>query len=283
MAQINQINGVATSGTTGVNNLFGSGGGGTITQSADPTFSMDASINFNQKIIITNHASYTQGVQYKIVVSRGGTAFLTTITTDSEIIISDTEPTSGDRTVVVTAQEYGDFYASDEVTNTYAKAVTNFRYYRLQGTEVDGTTWTKDSNGWDEFRLFSGAGQTGTSYPENLTSDTSGQANGYYVDSTFTFSASTYAKYKAFDGNLGSWHWTLTASSAAQNFAGFHFDATAFPTPPTVLSWRMKSYNPDSDRMTLYGSNTGAWSGEEVSLDVVDPRQNGLRVMINRG
>jgi hypothetical protein len=284
MAQINQINGVSTSGTTGVNNLFGSGGGGgSPTQSVTPTFTADSQIRFAQTITITNHASFTQGVQYKVVTSLGGTDFDTQITTDSVINVSDNQVVAGTRTITVTAQEYGDFYESAEATSTYTKASTAFRYYRAQATNADGTTRNKSSLGFEEFRLYSGAGQTGTQYPENLTSNTSGETNGYYVDSDYTFSSASYDYWRAFDSNVNSWHWTLVCPDADRNFSGFHFDATVFPTVPSVSSWRFKSYNPDTPRVTLYGSNTGAFTGEETSLDVIDPEQNGLRVMINRG
>ena len=285
MAQINQINGVATSGTTGVNNVFGSGGGGSGTLTTTPTFTHDAASRFSNTVTITNHASFTQGVQYKVVTTLGGSMFDSQLVTGTDtIVIADTQATAGTRTITVTAQQFGDFYESAEVTGTYTKQTTNYRYFRLQAMNDDGTE-THDNVGWDEFRLYSGTGQTGTQYPPNLTSNTSGEAAGYYIDSEFTFSTTSYPFYKAYDSNVNSWTWTLTLSAAnkSQNHTSFHFDATIFPTPPDIGSWRTKLYNPSCDLMILYGSNTGAFSGEETELDRLDCDSQGFRTMFNRG
>ena len=106
--------------------------------------------------------------------------------------------------------------------------------------------------------MYENAGQSGTAHPENLTSNTSGEANGYYVDTDYRFN-STYEYFKAFDSSTtGTWHWTLSVPTAARNYAGFHFDSGTFSTPPSILSLTYRSYsNPTANYVLAMGSNTG--------------------------
>lgn len=257
-----EISGVPTADINNVDGFFTTQGGGGGTATTTPTFTLDnTNVYLSQGVTITNTGSYTNA-QFKVVVTVGATTIASVISTNSNITWSDNNAATGARTVTVTADEFGDFIESAAATNTYSRSNLNFRYYRFYSSQ-NGTTAGTGWNGYYNIRLYEGAGQTGTAHPENLTSLTSGQANGYYVDSVYEYS-STYARWKAFDSNLGSWHWTLSVPSAAQNFAGFHFNSTEFPTPPTILSMTYKSYsNPSSNYILAMGSNTGAFSGEE--------------------
>ena len=258
-----EISGVPTADIDNVDGFFTTQGGGTA--SPTPTFTLDANVYFNNEVIITNAASYTNP-QYKLVVTLNGASVYSTISTSSTIPIIDTDAANATaRQVTVTAQEYGDFVESAEATASYTKNVFSFRYWRIYGSQ-DGST---PSNGWIgvyNFRVYAGAGQTGTVYPEDLTSDTSGEANGYFVDSDYEYNT-TYAKWKAFDSSLSTWHWTLLVPTAARNYAGFYFDPTIFSTLPTMTSITFKNYStPSANYAVIKASNTGAFAGEETTL-----------------
>lgn len=263
-----EISGVSTTDLNNVDGFFTTqGGGGTATTT--PTFTLDASVYFNNEVVITNAASYTNA-QFKVVVTLNGASVYSTVSTLSTIPIIDADAANATaRQVTVTAQEYGDFVESAEATGSYTKTAFSFRYWRVYGSQ-DGST---PSTGWIgvyNFRVYSGAGQTGTFYPEYLTSTTSGEANGYFVDSDYEYNNTTYAKWKAFDSNLGSWHWTLSVPTAARNYAGFYFDPTIFSTLPTMTSVTFKNYsNPSANYALIMASNTGAFAGEETTLGVL--------------
>lgn len=266
------ISGQNTSNIDNVDGFFTSqGGGGTATTT--PTFTLDNStVYLSQGVTITNTSAYTNA-QFKVVVTVNGTTIATVISTSDNITWSDSNASTATRTVTVTADEFGDFVESAAATNTYSRTDLAFRYYRFYGS-ANGTTASTGWVGFYNLRLYESAGQTGTQHPENLTSDTSGEANGYYVDTEYTYSSTSYAKWKAFDSNLGSWHWTLSVPTAAKNFAGFHFNATQFATPPNIASFTFKSYsNPTANYVLAMGSNTGAFTGEEIIFHVFDMTQ----------
>ena len=264
------INGIAMADIADINGVDVPSGGGGGTTTTTPTFTLDNStVYLSQGVTITNTSSYTNA-QFKVVVTAGSTTIATVISTDTNITWSDNNSATGARTVTVTADEFGDFIESAAATNTYSRTDLNFRYYRFYGS-ANGTTASTGWVGFYNLRLYESAGQSGTAHPENLTSNTSGEANGYYVDTTYTFNTSSYAKWKAFDSSLFSWHWTLSVSSASDNFAGFHFDSGTFSTPPTILSMTFKSYsNPTANYVLAMGSNTGSFSGEETIFHVFD-------------
>ena len=275
-----EISGVPTADIDNVDGFFTTSGGGG-TASPTPTITLaSATTYFDNEVTITNSASYTNP-QYKVVVTRNSVVIQTIISTTSPIAIPDTSPISLTRTVTVTAQEFGDFVESASAVDTYTKAAFSFRYWRAAGS-ADGTTQSSGWYGAKNFRIYSGAGQSGTAYPPNLTSLTSGEATGYFVDSVYEYSSS-YARWKAFDWSSSSWHWTLSVPSAAQNFSGFHFDATIIPTLPTQTSIQFRSYsNPTANYILIQGSNTGAFSGEETTLAVLDVRV-GSDLLFNLG
>tara|TARA_S200002703_G_scaffold140160_1_gene131261 strand:- start:231 stop:1079 length:849 start_codon:yes stop_codon:yes gene_type:complete len=269
MPTINKNNGIEMADIAKINEQDVPSGGGGGTATTTPTFTLDnATVYLGQGVTITNTGSYTNA-QFKVVVTVGATTIASVISTESNITWSDNNTNTGARTVTVTADEFGDFIESAEATTTYTRSDLAFRYYRFYGS-ANGTTTSTGWVGFYELRLYEGAGQTGTKHPENLTSDTSGEANGYYVDSVYEYS-STYAKWKAFDSSTGSWHWTLSVPTAANNFAGFHFDSGTFSTPPSIFSMQFRSYSsPTADYVLAMGSNTGAFTGEEEIFHVFD-------------
>lgn len=283
MPTINTTNGIDMGDISQINGQdVPSGGGGTATTT--PTFTLDYStVYLQQGITITNTSSYTNP-QYKVVVTAGATTIAEIISTDPEISWGDNTSVSGTRTVSVTADEFGDYIESNAATDTYTVTNVQFRYYRLyasnNGTTLGTTSWMGIMN----FRLYSAGGQSGTAYPPNLTSDTSGEASGYYLDWAYVFN-STYAAYKAFDSNTtGTWSWTLSVPSASQNYNGFYFDATSFPTAPTIMSATFRSYStPSADYAIWVGSNTGAFAGEETVIHVFDMTQQSTNTTYNLG
>jgi hypothetical protein len=276
-----ELSGINTNLIDKVDGFFTTSGGGTPTTT--PTFTLDsATTYFNNGIKITNTGAYTNP-QYKVVVTIGGVVVNTILSTSSTIPIPDTLPAGATvREVDVTAQEYGDFVESSAANDSYTKITFSFRYWRVYGS-TDGITPSVGWVGIRNFRVYSSSGQSGTQYPEDLTSDTSGEANGYFVDNVYFYSA-TYPPWKAFDNDApNTWWWSLSVAVASQNYVGFHFDPTIIPTLPTQTSLQIKSYsNPSADYILLRGSNTGAFAGEETTLEVLDLRV-GQNLIFNLG
>lgn len=294
MAVITKIGGVATSGTTGVNNLFGSGGGGGTpnTTTAPSALSISASNTYGPQtllIMAPTSGSYTQ-VTYNVTVEN---ASGTVIIDNDEIIVdtanpvahvatwSDSSPASdGTRTIRVKAQEFGDQYDSSELTATYTKSDVQFQYYRIYGSNVAGTP-NASNIGIREMELYSGAGQSGTKYPTETIGNTNSSTS-YNATIGHLFSTN-YDAYRAFDGNqISTQAWTLgiASNNSAGNYVGLEFNvgSTKYPTTaslPVIKSFRFRNYgNDNTGYYAMYGSTTGSFTGEEELLFVQDGTSN---------
>ena len=292
MAVITEINGVSTAGTTGVNNIFGSGtGGGTVNTTTTPSFTVaNASTFGGNEMLVTNSLSYTQPTFNLTVEDPNGT-----VVVDNEYEIETTNGfyllrwtgagNAGTHTVKLRVQEFGDFYDSPEVTATYTKAAAKFQYWRIYGTNNGGQPQGHHM-GIREWQMFTGSSATGTQHPAGSMSAASNSASdeaigntslsGYIADRGNKNYA--YPAWRAFDGNMTNnapYAWTLGAS-ATDNWIELEFDvgSTEFPTTadlPEIKSHRLRNYGGDqATYYTVYASNTGAFGGEEERIALID-------------
>jgi len=294
MAVITKINGVDTTGTVGINNIFGSGGGGgTPNVTPTPTQTGLAATTYGgNEFLLSNSLSYTNPTFKLTVEDPNGTVvvdndFTTEETAGFYIIRWTGAGAAGTHTVTFQVQEFGDYYDSAELTLTYTKLAAEFQYWRIYGTDSAGSPVAAHM-GIREWELWTGAGATGSVHPNgNMTAPSNSASDepignasvsGYIAERGHT--AFTYPAWYAFDGNFtGQQAWTLGAS-AANNWIEIQFDvgSTEFPTTgdiPEIRSHKVRNYAGDSAAYyTIKASTTGAFSGEEIDIAIIDAASN---------
>lgn len=150
---------------------------------------------------------------------------------------------------------------SAESISTFEVTVTRtFTHWRIKGYTSAGVA-TADRIYLGDARFFEGTNQTGTEYPTtNMTSNTS--ESGITLSAGHSYSSS-YAPWKATDQHNYTGWWTLGLSNAANNWWQIEFDtAKTFQS----IEFNFYSTNTQADNVKLFGSNTGAFSGEEVEI-----------------
>ena len=296
MAVITKIGGVATSGTTGVNNIFGSGsgGGGSSSPSTTPTFSLGAANVFaGNQLLLTNSSSYTNPLFNLKVTHSNGTQYVASqedysvaIAAGFYILIWDaaTGP-DGTYTVdlsIVDADASPEEVESAVATSTYTKSPTNFKYIRFYGmdnNENRGSAHSQTSMVVD-MQLFTDINNGGTQM--------TGVGNGTYNTSNtsnpnFELSAgkefSNYSAWEAFDNgslNTGSAWWSLGRNTSADNYLELKYlnqtenASSAYATDadlPTTKSVRIyHTTNGTCAKLGVFASMTGAFTGEEIQI-----------------
>lgn len=269
MAIITHINGAATTGTVGINNIFGSGGGGG-TPSPTPTFTIGRSTTYTgNSVTVTNTSAYTDP-SFRITVTDSASTVVATIddctiTTQSgnKVISWDDSGLLGTHTIELYAQEFGDYFDSAAAIDTYTVAAAQFKYWRIYGADSSGNP-TTGSNKYihlDEWDLYEGQAQTGQVHPNvTLTSNTS---SADYVASR-GHTQYNYPAYQAFDGLTNTQVWTL-AASAANNWCQLEFKQA---TVPSISSMTVNHGSQMAQNVTwikIVASNTGAFAGEEIT------------------
>tara|TARA_R110002167_G_scaffold179421_4_gene379122 strand:+ start:2684 stop:3496 length:813 start_codon:yes stop_codon:yes gene_type:complete len=252
------ISGQSTSNIDNVDGFFTTqGGGGTATTT--PTITALADTYGLGSLVVGNFASYTN-VTFQCEVYVGATLIVANSLTTADgatIGWADTSALSGTRTVKLRAQEFGNFIESAEATDTYEKLATSFRYFRIQGVDVNGAASSLHM-GVRDWRYYSAQSFGGTEYPTDMTTDSLPipfVASGYYF--------SSYSPKRAFDSSTNTWWWTLSVSSAALNHLTIDMGSQT-----TMLSARIMFYSGQSlAYFSIMASNTGAFAGEEVYLN----------------
>ena len=295
MAVITEINGVSTSGTTGVNNIFGSGTGGSSSPSATPVVTLTTATTNNETYAgagaFINVASFAYPAVEVEVLQSDGTNITPTVADLSYSYIGgillvqweDTTTYFGQYTVNVRAIDMGASPAeipSAVVTNTYNRVAPQFKYYRIQACLANGAP-DKDDIAISDIQLFTssnalGTQVTGTNSAVGNTTEHLSSNTGDSFDASAGFTFSSYQPWKAFDNsanNIGSAWWTLTNSNAANNWIQLEFKTQAesansdYATAadfPLVASVRVRTEtNGSVAAYKIMGSNTGAFSGEE--------------------
>lgn len=150
---------------------------------------------------------------------------------------------------------------SAESVSTFEVTVTRtFTHWRIKGYASAGVA-TADRIYLGDARFFEGTNQTGTEYPTtNMTSNTS--ESGITLSAGHSYSSS-YVPWKATDQHNYTGWWTLGLSNAANNWWQIEFStAKTFQS----IEFNFYSTNTQADDVKLFGSNTGAFSGEEVEI-----------------
>tara|TARA_R110000822_G_scaffold58909_2_gene147143 strand:+ start:292 stop:1143 length:852 start_codon:yes stop_codon:yes gene_type:complete len=274
------ISGQSTSNISGVDGFFTTQGGGG-TASTTPTISTSGGTFGAISVTITNHNSYTNP-NYSAEAKVGATVTVldSTITRQLDssgnhigdlLTLVDSNATSGERTLTVKAQEFGDFIQSAGATATYTPSNIQNRYLRIRGVTSAGAD-TSARLAIEDLRFWTAAGGTGTKYPTtNLTSDTS--ETGIVVSAGHFYSA-TYAPWKACDSSATSFWWAL-GTSAANNWWQIEFESGTYPTIPTINSMVIR-FDGQTDALyfSIVGSDTGAFSGEETDYGIFEITEN---------
>ena len=167
--------------------------------------------------------------------------------------------------VTIQAVGFGELVSATATSNTFdcLAAQTQKRYWRLQMTDSNKNP-VASNVALGTFALFTGSNGSGTKWPTSfLTSNTTPSpfvASGGYAHSA------TYDFWRAFDagGNsAGSMWWTLGNSNAANNYIQIDLGQSvnlASAQIATSGGWTSANY------AVLYGSDTGAFSGEEREM-----------------
>jgi hypothetical protein len=274
MPEIISYNGIAMANIVSINGKTPPSGGGTT--STTPTLSVAGGTFGSVTVTVTNHSSYTNP-NYECSAAVGGTTTVSDANVDhllesdasglsDTLLLSDTNSTTGTRTVTVKAQEFGDNIQSSAATTTYDVNFIQNAYVRIQGVTSTGQA-TTSRLAMEDLRLFTGQGQTGTEYPTTaLTSDTS--ETGIKITYGHSYS-STYDGWKAVDSSTASMWWTLGNSVAANNWWQIEFQKATYSSAPTIKSIQVRfDSQTDASYFKILGSNTGAFSGEETDYGV---------------
>ena len=242
------ISGQSTSKIDLVDGFFTSSGGGTATPTPTLTGLSDT-YGFANSITISNYASYTSPTVNCEVYLSGALIVASADVADTNGVLSWTEPAGtaqpGTRTVKVRVQEFGDFIQSAEVSDTYVRNITTFRYFRCRSVSSTGA----DSSGHMGVRDWRYTTATPTDLPSDMTSDV--------LPTPFVASAGktygSYSPWKAFDSSTSSWAWTLTAT-ATQNWIQIDMGASY-----TMASGKIRFYSgSSSSHFTISGSLDGS-------------------------
>lgn len=271
MADIAKINGIEKA----------SSGGGTV--STTPTISVTEGLFGFTTVEVTNHSSFTNP-NYQCSAAVGATTTITDSAVDhsldtgsdsvsSVMTFTDQNSATGTRTVSVRAQEFGGNIQSAVVTATYDVVGLTGRYIRLRGCTSTGAQ-TTDRLAIYELRFFESAGQSGTSHPTDLVSETvDSSGNTYYTASAGHLYSSQYPSWRAFDSSTSIFHmyWAL-GTTAANNWVQFKFSDTQFSTPPTIKSFKVGCYANGhfATHVALETSNDGS-TFTQVGVFEVDP------------
>ena len=229
----------------------------------------------NETVLTTTTAKPTTSIA-NIRTAMTDTAFVTTYLGVGYLQIK-APATPGDYTLKVRVQDFGDLPSEFTlVPFTTSPIVVNsgsYRYIRLQSTRESGHS----NNAVDPYyssnlgssyiyiadlRMYTGAGQTGSAYPDLMTSNT---APAPYVASGSSVFSSTYQPWRAFDSSnttqwwsagTGTLEWLQIDFGTSQTVSSFKF------TEPNLayITWGFK----------LLGSDTGAFAGEESIIFEID-------------
>lgn len=227
--------------------------------SVTPTLSAVSTQYLSGNATITNWGTYQDPAAFAQLKNSGGTVVVTNdnIAVDGSGNITFTLPgTVGTYTLEVQVQDFGDL-ASEVGTVNITKAGAAFRYWRIGNFVYSGASHTMVR----DFSLFTGSGQTGTEYPPVMTANNApspyiASAQGTYTPST------TYDPWTAFNNNLAAGWWNLGTTTSSTDYLQIDLGQLR-----NILSLSV-NINPSYTvtDFTIYASNTGAFSGEEVEL-----------------
>jgi hypothetical protein len=170
------------------------------------------------------------------------------------LVITDTNTSTAERTLTVKVQEFGDTTQSAAGTATYTPSGVQAEYIRIWACDVNGNVVSGNNFSLMDWRLYTGAGQTGTSLPPNLTAADSATDIVVSAGHTYTPSGTAYVAYKAFDQYPSStWWWSIGNNNVANQWIQIQFEDGTYDTKPIIKSMHFKSYSsyyPDYFKLT---------------------------------
>ena len=263
-----EISGVPTADIDNVDGFFTTQASGGGTPSTTPTISVTSGLFGETSIQVTNHSSYTNP-NYQCTAAVGATTTVTdtlvnhTLESGADqfsdtMKFTDTNSATGTRTVTVKAQDFGNTIQSAAVTATYNVSGLSGRNIRVRGVNSAGT-YNNSRLAIYECRFFEGTGQSGTSHPTNMVSNTVDSSNNSYYTISAGHQYSSYYPYKAFDSSSSIFAmWWALGTSTANNWINVNFDSTQFSTPPTIASIKIGFYSQnDATHFALETSSDG--------------------------
>lgn len=296
MAVITEINGVSTSGTTGVNNIFGSGtGGGSSSPSTAPTINIGNSTTYGgNTLMVMNSLSYSKPIFNLVVTDPNGTEIVSTAADYDTFYTAgfyvfewqDGSSTTGTFTVslsVVDVDASPEEVESSVTTATYTKANAQFKYIRVYGLDSNddrGLNHTQHTM-ISDLQLYTGAQTAGTQltgFGGQATYNTNNTSNPDFVFSA-GYNFSGYNPWEVNDSNAtssGSAWWSLGRNTSTENYLELKFNnqtdnpSSQYATDgdfPLVKSVRLYSSTSGTcSKLAVFASTTGAFSGEEVQI-----------------
>lgn len=247
-----EISGVSTADIDNVDGFYTTQGSGSGTPSTTPTINLTQGLFGAISVEVTNHSTYTNP-NYSANSTVGGATTMSDANIDrglesdkshisDTLQFQDTSAISGQRTFTLTAQDYGEGESASATATYNIAGPPASRYIRIRGVDSSGSNSASRLAVWN-LRFYTGAGQTGTSHPTNMTSattDTNGD-NFYTVSVGHEYSG--YVGWKAFDSSTSIFNmWWALGTSAANNWIQIKFDETEFSTPPSINSFAISLY-----------------------------------------
>lgn len=298
MAVITKIGGVATSGTSGVNNIFGSGGGGgSSSPTATPTIIIGSASTFGgNTVLVTNYGTACNYGQLRLEVTQdvGGTNITPTpedftieiVSTVALLKWGDSSTYAGTYSVKVFMVDMDSSPAETtsavSATATYTKVIPSFKYYRVIARTASGAN-TNSTLAVSDIQLFASPNAIGTQhtgvnnlYGEYMSGYTSGRDD---MEASDGYNYSSYDGWKAFNNGVGIgsawWSLIINANNIANNYVQMEWldqsqnSNSRWATSadfPDVGSIRVRvESNGSASHYEVLGSDTGAFAGEEHS------------------
>ena len=274
MPDISKQNGIEMADIAKINEQdVPSGGGGTA--STTPTITVTGGTFGTVTVTVTNHSSYTNP-NYECVVTVGATTTVAdadvnhSLDTGNDSVsatmsFSDSNATTGTRTVTVKAQEFGNNVQSAAATATFDVVFVQNQYIRIRGVDSSGSN-SSNRIAIENVAFYTSSGQSGTEYPTtNLTSNTS--ETGIVVSAGHIYSSS-YPPWKAVDSSNTTKYWAL-GTNATNNWWQIQFETATYSTAPEIKSMTIRfDAQTDAGFFLLSGSDTGDFTGEETDYGV---------------
>lgn len=211
---------------------------------------------------VTNHATYDMPAYFAEVRYANGTVLIqnssiTKDTANGEIIF--TAPSVANTYNLVTkTQDFGDLESEETVTSFTVTALPSARYYRLSGSGGSAHGMVTD------WKLYTGGSRTGTKWPTSyMTSNTT--PSPFVASGSGNYSGTNYEPWRSFDTSTGTGFWNLGLSSTYSNwYLTIDLGSNVSIVSAEVLFH--PSYYGGTQTLTIEGSTTGNFSGEEFTL-----------------
>ena len=213
-------------------------------------------------LTISNFGSYTNAIFYYRLLNSTSQVLSSGWITESTVTFPYNIFDAAGHTIQVYAIEPQKAISSMASKSLAASSALSFRYLRVANV---GVSPPDSGAGIGEFRVFSGAQQTGTDYsPSSITAS-------YAYSSVYPGSA-------AHDENLETMWWTLGNGSGSY----LQYDLGSVRS---IRSFRFNGFSSSASYRfsvaRLLASNTGSFSGEETTL--IDPLSNVDNIILNIG